>query len=188
MATFKKTEDIWCFNIAREQAKQIWLDVHRQNLFGKDYPLIKQINRASGSVMDNIAEGFGRGGNREFLNFLSIARGSNEEVKSQILRAFDREHYDQKTYEARLQSNIRLSIGLSKLMKHLRDSNIKGNKWENGDSPTANEERAIYVTANEEELLNEPFEFDIEKIIYQSLREIHFPDHFFSLGSTEIQR
>ena len=54
-----------------------------------DYDLVRQIRRASGSVMDNVAEGFGRGGRGEFVQFLGIAKGSVTEVKSQLYRALD---------------------------------------------------------------------------------------------------
>ncbi|MBX2927842.1 MAG: four helix bundle protein [Saprospiraceae bacterium] len=79
---FKKIEDIEAWNKARALAKQVW-EVSNQGSFVRDFSLKDQINRAAGSVMDNIAEGFGRGGNKEFSNFLSIARGSAQEVKSQ---------------------------------------------------------------------------------------------------------
>jgi four helix bundle protein len=57
--------------------------------FCDDFRFRDQIRSAGGSIMDNIAEGFGRGGNREFGNFLSIAKISNDEVRSQAYRALD---------------------------------------------------------------------------------------------------
>lgn len=77
---FKKIEEIEAWNKARGVAKLIW-EVSSEGTFAKDFSLKDQINRAAGSVMDNIAEGFGRGGNKEFSSFLSIARGSAQEVK-----------------------------------------------------------------------------------------------------------
>jgi four helix bundle protein len=61
----------------------------RKDEFDKDFRFVQQIRSAAGSIMDNIAEGFGRGGNKEFLQFLTIARGSSQEVLSQLYRAYD---------------------------------------------------------------------------------------------------
>ena len=58
--------------------------------FLKDYKLKDQINGSSGSIMDNIAEGFERSGRNEFINFLSYSKGSVGEVKSQLYRTLDR--------------------------------------------------------------------------------------------------
>ena len=128
MASFRKLEDIEVFNIARQQAKVVWKDI-QDGLYKKNYELIKQIDAASGSVMDNIAEGFGRGSRFEFIYFLSVARGSNEEVKSQLLRAFDRGYYSEKDHQRYLQANRNLSVKISNLMSYLNTSDIKGNKW-----------------------------------------------------------
>ncbi len=73
MAKLEKIEDIQIWNIARELSKWVY-----KNLISKssDKALNNQISRASGSVMDNIAEGFGRGNNKEFILFLSYSLGS----------------------------------------------------------------------------------------------------------------
>src|SRR5690606_5076858 len=91
MATIKEIEDIHAWRKAREFAQKAY-KISNQGTFARDFPLKDQLNRSSGSTMDNIAEGFGRGGNREFANFLSYARGSAEESKSQVYRAYDRKY------------------------------------------------------------------------------------------------
>ena len=78
MATIKRFEDLQCWKNAREICRKVY-DIIISTLLAKDYKLTSQINAASGSIMDNIAEGLGRFGNKEFINFLTIAAGSANE-------------------------------------------------------------------------------------------------------------
>jgi len=80
MANYSSFEEMVIYQLAREQCNQIWNLIMTTSL-GQDYKLREQINGSSGSVMDNIAEGFGRGGNKEFITFLSYSRGSCCELK-----------------------------------------------------------------------------------------------------------
>ena len=80
MATVSNFEDLEIWQLARQQAIDIY-HLYSKEPFSKDWELKNQINSASGSVMDNIAEGFERLGNKEFVNFLLIAKGSNGEVR-----------------------------------------------------------------------------------------------------------
>ena len=89
--TAKRFEDLDIWNEARELCKFIKV-LTSLNHFQKDYRLCDQIRSSSGSVKDNIAEGFDRGGNKEFLQFLWISKGSCAEVRSQSYRAFDYEY------------------------------------------------------------------------------------------------
>ena len=128
MAAFKQFKDIEVWQLAREFARKIW-DVSNSNTFKDDYSLKNQINAAAGSVMDNIAEGFGRGGNREFVNFLSYARGSNDEVRSQLHRAADRLHITQRQLEELELSAKKIGTKISNLISYLLQSNQKGQKF-----------------------------------------------------------
>jgi four helix bundle protein len=98
MATIRRFEDLEAWKKSRLLAQEVW-KASNNGTFARDYKLKDQINGASGSAMDNIAEGFGRGGRLEFVNFLSIAKGSNDEVKSQLYRTLDKEHITNEKFE-----------------------------------------------------------------------------------------
>jgi len=88
MASIEKFEDIEAWQKARELTREIYRVTNR-GAFAKDFSLRDQIRRASVSIMSNIAEGFGRGGNREFIQFLSMAKGSVSELQAQLYVAVD---------------------------------------------------------------------------------------------------
>lgn len=130
MSTAEKFQDWGVWNKAREISKKIYFYTKREG-FNKDYALVRQINAASGSVMDNIAEGFERGGNKEFLQFLFVAKGSAGEVLSQVFRAFDREHITAGELEE-LKSHLEhLSNMIGKLISYLKTTELKGKKFSN---------------------------------------------------------
>jgi four helix bundle protein len=87
-------EDLEIWQDARELCKSI-KRITTETPLCRDFKLRDQIRAASGSVMDNIAEGFERGGNKEFIQFLSISKGSCGETRSQGYRAFDYNYIDQ---------------------------------------------------------------------------------------------
>jgi len=94
----ERFEDLIAWQKARELTKQIY-DVTRTGQFSKDFGLKDQIRRASVSVMSNIAEGFDRGGRKEFHRFLVIAKGSCAEVRSQLYIARDIGYIDKKYFD-----------------------------------------------------------------------------------------
>lgn len=91
MATIKKIEDLEIWQEARRLSKVI-IKLSEHTDLKTDYKFKEQIKSSTGSVMDNIAEGFERDGNLEFRQFLSIAKGSAGEVRSQCYRLFDSEY------------------------------------------------------------------------------------------------
>lgn len=97
--------------------------------FSGDYKLIDQINGSSGSVMDNIAEGFDRDGKNEFRQFLSISKGSCSEVKSQLYRALDRNHISNVEFEKIYSIAEEIGRKNSNLMDYLNKSGFRGIKF-----------------------------------------------------------
>lgn len=130
MATIKRFEDLESWKKSRLLAKEIW-KATQTGTFSRDYKLKDQINNSSGSTMDNIAEGFGRGGRSEFVNFMSIAKGSNDEAKSQLYRAMDREHITGETFNKLYFLADETGKTIYGLMEYLNTSDIKGQKFKN---------------------------------------------------------
>ena len=100
----------------------------------------RQIQRATISIMSNIAEGFERGGNQEFIHYLYIAKGSCGEVRSQLYVAIDQSYVLQKDCEELTKSFRRLSIMISNLIDYLKRSGMKGAKYKDSSRssrPTA---------------------------------------------------
>lgn len=129
MAHYNSFEDLEVYKGAVIFCDEIW-EIILNTPLNKDYKLREQINGSSGSVMDNIAEGFGRGGNKEFIMFLSYSRGSCSESKAQLLRCFRRGHINEVTY-LKLNSQADILINqLSKFINYLKSSNRKGPKFD----------------------------------------------------------
>jgi len=128
MATINGVEDLKVWVRARELAALVF-QLSKLKAFSSDWELRSQINAAAGSVMDNIAEGFGRRGNREFISFLSIASGSLAEVRSQILRANDRSYISSVSLEETLELINIISKMISGLIRYLKQSDHRGQKF-----------------------------------------------------------
>jgi four helix bundle protein len=134
MATFKSFEDIEAWQLARILAKDIFF-LTKEKTFSNDFKLINQMRGSSGSIMDNIAEGFERGGNREFVQFLSIAKGSAGELRSQLYRSFDIEYISNEKFSELFQKSKEVSSKIEKLMEYLNKSDFKGSKFKEPELP-----------------------------------------------------
>ncbi|TYB78930.1 four helix bundle protein [Bizionia myxarmorum] len=128
MATIKNFEDLEIWQLARVLCKDINAVTQKTEL-RKDYKLYSQIDGSSGSVMDNIAEGFERNGNREFIQFLSIAKASCGETRSQLYRIFDRDYVTLEEFEKLKTQTLDLSKMISGFMNYLIKSDFKGSKY-----------------------------------------------------------
>jgi four helix bundle protein len=128
MAKINSFEDIQSWQKARELNKEIY-KVSNSGSFCKDFGLRDQIRRASVSVVSNIAEGFERDGSKEFKQFLSIAKGSAGEVRAQLYVALDLEYITNTEFEKLNILVIETSKLISGFIKYLKDSELRGAKF-----------------------------------------------------------
>lgn len=124
----KRFEDLLIWQKGREFSKEIHSVFRYKNKLD-ERALTDQIIRSSSSVMDNIAEGFERGGNKEFLQYLWISKASAGESRSQLYRALDFGMIEETEFlKLRTKAEF-LSIGIYKLIMRIKDSEFKGQKF-----------------------------------------------------------
>jgi len=123
----RQFEDLEIWRQSRELCKDIYR-ITKYEVFNKDFRFREQIRAASGSIMDNIAEGFERSGNKEFSQFLYIAKGSCGETRSQLYRALDNNYIVNEEFGIIHNKTIRLSKSISTLIQHLKSSPYTGPK------------------------------------------------------------
>ena len=128
MSAVRDFEELAIFQKARELSKKIY-PVTNKDGFKSDFRFVQQIRAAVGSIMDNIAEGFERGGNKEFLNFLYIAKGSCGEVRSQLIRANDVGYLTEEEYYELYTECRKLSASIMNFIKEIKASDITGAKF-----------------------------------------------------------
>ena len=124
-------EDLDLWRVARELCNDIY-KLSRKKSMSKDYGFSDQIRRASVSVMNNIAEGFERGSNKDFTKFLFIARASAGEVRSMLYLALDLNYINEDEFKKTYNTCIRTGQLAWGMIKHLQ----KNSSWKTGDLTT----------------------------------------------------
>ncbi len=128
MGAISKFEDFDVWKMAREFCKDIFR-ITSYDLFSKDFRLKDQIKASSGSIMDNIAEGFERNGNKEFIQFLYISKGSCGETRSQLYRALDFKYITENEFSLLREKAIHLSQSIGNFISYLKKTELKGHKY-----------------------------------------------------------
>jgi four helix bundle protein len=128
MSKIQKFEDIVAWQKARELTKEIYART-KSGSFAKDFGLRDQIQRASVSIMGNVAEGFERGGDKEFIQFLSISKGSCGEVKSHLYVALDQQYLNTTQFDQLYSSADEVGRLIAGFTACLKQSDLRGRKF-----------------------------------------------------------
>ena len=128
MTKIERFEDIEAWKLARELTRLIYRATSVGD-FAHDFSLKDQIRRATVSIVSNIAEGYERGGDKEFLQFLAVAKGSCGEVRAQLYIALDQSYIKDEQFGIISNKALEISRLLSGLIKYLRQSEMRGNKY-----------------------------------------------------------
>jgi four helix bundle protein len=118
MGSVEQFEDLGVWQEARQLLRTVY-SASKQRAFYRDWGLREQIRRAAASTMSNIAEGFERGSKKEFIHFLTVAKGSNGEVRSQLYAALDQEYLSEAEFNSMRNSVALLSRRLSSFIHYL---------------------------------------------------------------------
>jgi four helix bundle protein len=132
MASIQRFEEIEAWRKDRELTWRIYQTTSKAG-FSHDFTLKDQIKCAAISITSNIAEGFERGGNREFIQFLATAKGSASELKSQLYTASDAGYIDKKEFDELYKLAHSIVLLISGFMKYLQQSELRGRKFKTGN-------------------------------------------------------
>lgn len=128
MATIEQFEDLDAWKLAREVTNKIYR-LSSNGTFAKDLALVNQMRRASISILSNIAEGFERNGDKEFVQFLTVAKGSCGEARAQLYLALDQGYIEDKDFVETKDGLVQISKMIAGLIGYLKRSELKGSKF-----------------------------------------------------------
>lgn len=128
MATIKRFYDLEAWKKARKLNLEIY-KMTREETYKKDFILVDQVRRSSVSIMANLAEGFGRKGNKEFLQFISIAEGSLCELQSHLFISLDVEYISQPLFQKLFEMTEETQRIINGFADYLKNSDLKGIKY-----------------------------------------------------------
>src|SRR5262245_1593581 len=128
MAKIEQFEDLVGWQKGRELTRLVYR-VSREGEFARDFPLRDQMRAACISITSNIAEGFERGGDKEFIQFLSQAKGSCGEVRSQLYVALDEAYIAEARFHEMKDLALKTSRAIAGLMNYLKRSQLRGSKY-----------------------------------------------------------
>ena len=128
MATIQKFEDLKVWQKALDLSSKIYPLTFTEPI-SLDFRFKDQMRGATGSIMDNIAEGFERGSKLEFINALTVAKGEAGELKSQLYRGLDNDYFSKELFENLYQLTDEITKMITSLILYLNKSKIKGQKF-----------------------------------------------------------
>ena len=128
MATIERFEQIEAWQDARKLTNALY-ELTSEGKFARDFGLRDQIRRAAVSVMSNIAAGFELGGDKEFIQFLSLAKGSAGEIRSQLYVALDQQYLSQTQFDDLANQAVQIGKLLAGFMNYLKKSQLGGVKY-----------------------------------------------------------
>ena len=134
MAAIKRFEELESWKLARKLVQRVYQETAAGPL-STDFALRDQMRRSCISIMSNLAEGFERNGNREFIQFCHVAKASSGEFRSQLYIALDAGHISQVVFDELSALVIEISRSISGMIKYLSMSEYKGSKFQEDPLP-----------------------------------------------------
>ena len=128
MATIHQFEELEVWQMARRLCQRIY-PLTFEDPIAKDFRFKDQIRGTCGSIMDNIAEGFGRGSKHEFIHCLTIAKGEAEELKSQLYRGWDVSYFSETIFQELYAEADTLVKKIAAFISYLNKTTIRGQKF-----------------------------------------------------------